>query len=439
MSFDLLGLVEPLVRAVKTLGYETATSVQQAAIPLALDGRDVLAAAETGSGKTAAFGLPLLQRVAGRQAVSGRVLGLVLVPTRELAVQVGKALQRYAQFLDTRPSVVVVYGGVGIEPQIANVRTGVEIMVATPGRLLDLVERGELGFGDLEALVLDEADRLLALGFAEELKGILGRLPEKRQSLLFSATFPAGVVAMAEALLREPAKVQLEAESRPVARIQQRAIEVEKDNRTALLRSLLESEGWKRVLVFVGSKRRADNVAAKLEKRGIRSLSLHGDLNQTQRMQALESFKKGRIQILMATDVAARGLDIVGLPCVVNYDLPRAAADYVHRIGRTGRAGAEGVAISFITAEDDAHFRLIEKRNGFELQRERVEGFEPKEWEPVAAKKGAAPVKGKRKSKKDKLREAAARDEVRKNSPWGKAAASSDSSNPWGKGRERRK
>lgn len=436
MSFESLGLLEPLLRSVKTLGYETATSVQTAAIPLAIEGRDLLAAAETGSGKTAAFGLPLLQRVSGRQASGGRTFGLVLVPTRELAVQVGKALQRYGQFFETKARVAVVYGGVGIEPQIATVRCGVEILVATPGRLLDLVERGELMLGELETLVLDEADRLLAMGFAEELQAILGRLPEQRQSLLFSATFPAGVVAMAEALLRDPAKVQLEAESRPAAKIRQRAIEVEKDNRTALLRALLESEGWERVLVFVGSKRRADNVCAKLEKRGIRALSLHGDLNQTQRMQALESFKKGRIQILMATDVAARGLDIVGLPCVINYDLPRAPADYVHRIGRTGRAGAAGVAISFVTAAEDAHFKLIEKRNGLNLERERVTGFEPKEWEPQSAKKGAAPVKGKRKSKKDKLREAAARDgsvERSEASPWEDAQKRRRSDSPWGK------
>ncbi|MDQ8203831.1 DEAD/DEAH box helicase [Pelagicoccus sp. SDUM812003] len=422
MSFSSLGLIEPLQRAVAELGYEAATPIQSAAIPLALQGRDVLAAAETGSGKTAAFGLPLLQRLAGREALPGRMLGLALVPTRELAVQVGKALQRYGRFQEPRARVAVIYGGVGYEPQIAAARGGVEIVVATPGRVLDLAERGDLAFDQLETLILDEADRLLALGFADELRLILERLPETRQSLLFSATFPAGVVGLAESLLRDPAKVQMEMESRPVARIRQRAIEVEKDSRTALLRELLKREGWERVLVFVGSKRRADNVSAKLEKRGIRSLALHGDLNQTQRMQALESFRKGRIQILMATDVAARGLDIVGLPCVVNYDLPRAPADYVHRIGRTGRAGAEGEAISFVTAEEDAHFRLIEKRNGLSVQRERLEGFEPKVWEPVSAKKGKAPTKGKRKSKKDKLREAAARGEPEPDSPWNNLA-----------------
>ena len=395
--------------ALAELGYAEATPVQTQAIPLALAGGDLVAAAQTGSGKTAAFALPMLERLSRSETAARSTRALVLVPTRELAAQVGVAFERYGKRLPRRPQTVVVYGGVGYQPQIQAASRGAEIVVATPGRLLDLVERGALDLSRVEMLALDEADRMLALGFADELKAVLALLPIERQTLLFSATFPPAVVAMADSMLREPSKVQMEAALLPVASIEQRAIEVERDSRTALLRHLLETEKWDRVLVFVGKRLRADNVMAKLAKYGVKATALHGDMGQEQRTRALEDFKKRKVQVLMATDVAARGLDIVDLPCVVNYDLPRSAADYLHRIGRTGRAGAAGVAVSFVTDEEDAHFRLIEKKHGLSIARERIEGFAPADWNPVSPSVGKAPVKGKRKSKKDKQREAAAR------------------------------
>lgn len=425
MAFETLGLSEFLLRALERLGYAEATPIQREAIPRILEGGDVLAAAQTGSGKTAAFVLPILQRLSETGAGLQDVRALIVVPTRELAVQVGASVERYGQFLPEKPGCAVVYGGVGYEAQIQAVKRGASIGVATPGRLLDLVNQGALDLSRVEVLVLDEADRLLALGFADELNAVLGALPPKRQNLLFSATFPPSVVGLAEGLLRDPARVQLESESRPVESIAQRAIEVERTARTALLRHLIEVEDWSRVLVFVGSKRRADNVAAKLVKRGIRAAALHGDLSQDKRSRALERFKQGKTRVLMATDVASRGIDIAQLPCVVNYDLPRSPADYVHRIGRTGRAGASGVAITFISQEDHHHFALIEKRNRLRLERERIEGFIPPTWDPDAsAPPSTKPVKGKRKRKKDKLREAKAREQ-------GGGVSEADVSGPW--------
>jgi len=405
MSFAPLGLSDPLLRALNELSYDTATPIQEKAIPLVLQGGDLLAAAQTGSGKTAAFVLPILQRFSEPKDSSRGGPSLILVPTRELAIQVGDSIERYGKDLVQQPKTLVVFGGAAIDPQIKKARGGADIVVATPGRLLDLIERQVLSLSEIKLLVLDEADRLLALGFADELNAILDLLPSDRQNLLFSATFPAPVVKMADALLKDPEKVQMETESRPVESIVQRAIEVEKNDRTALLRHLLEVEDWSRVLVFVASKRRASNVTAKLAKKGIKVAVLHGDLKQAQRTHALESFKKSKTRVLMATDLAARGIDIPELPCVVNYDLPRSPADYVHRIGRTGRAGKSGVAVSFISQEEHRHFKLIEKRYGMNLERERIEGFIPTEWDPDAIAVPMAPVKGKRKSKKNRLRD----------------------------------
>lgn len=409
MSFDSLGLSEFLLSSLEKLSYDTATPIQEKAIPLVLEGRDLLAAAQTGSGKTAAFVLPILQRYTNSLQSERTESSLILVPTRELADQVGTAIQRYGQSMPQAPKVLAIFGGVAIDPQIEQARAGTDIIVATPGRLLDLVERQVVDLSKIDLLVLDEADRLLALGFADELNAILKLLPSERQNLLFSATFPKAVVEISDTLLDNPEKIQLEAESKPAENIAQRAIEVEQGQRTALLRHLLETEGWSRVLVFVATKRRAANVTAKLAKHGIRASVLHGDLKQEQRTRALENFKNGRTQVLMATDLAARGIHIDQLPCVVNYDLPRSPTDYVHRIGRTGRAGEAGIAVSFVTAEEHRHFQLIEKRHKLNLERERIEGFIPAEWDPDAIPVPTAPVKGKRKSKKDKSREAAAR------------------------------
>lgn len=425
MSFTSLALPDFLLSSLAALGYAEPTPIQAEAIPVVLSGVDLLAAAQTGSGKTAAFCLPIVQRYAYGTDDLRKPRCLILVPTRELALQVAAALERYAEGSPRKLRVLAAFGGVGYDAQMKAAFSGLDVVVATPGRLIDLAEQRSLELDAVEMLVLDEADRLLALGFADELNAIIEMLPERRQNLLFSATFPQHVVSLADALLVDPRKVELAAAAQPVESIVQRAIEVEGAKRTGLLRHLLEVEGWERVLVFVGSKRRADNVTAKLAKNGIKALALHGDHSQEMRTRALERFKQKKVRVLMATDVAARGIDIAGLPCVVNYDLPRSAQDYVHRIGRTGRAGGNGVAVSFVTDDRDAHFRLIEQKNGMvPLERERLEGFVPEEWNPENPLKGQAPVKGNRPSKKDKIRRAAS----------GKARGSGgvkDVSSPW--------
>ena len=409
MSFSSFGLSEHLVKAVGH--YAAPTPVQTAAIPVVLAGGDVLATAQTGSGKTTAFVLPLLQRwISAPHETPRRVHTLILVPTRELAAQVRDVVQELSQHLSRRIKVVSAVGGVSINPQMMALRGGADIVVATPGRLLDLVGKNALKLSSVQALVLDEADRMLDLGFAEELASLLDRLPEKRQNLLFSATFPAAIEAMAAEFLHEPTRVEIAVEPVEIPVISQRAIRVDTAKRTPLLRHLVETEDWERVLVFVATQYTADHVAEKLRRNGIRADSFHGDLSQGGRTEVLRDFKDSLIQVLVATDLAARGLDIVQLPAVLNYDLPRSAVDYTHRIGRTGRAGEPGVAISFVTAESHAHFCLIEKRQGQNVAREVIPGFEPTEMPPpVQPNSGTGGIKGKRKSKKDKLRGAAAR------------------------------
>jgi superfamily II DNA/RNA helicase len=409
VSFDSLKLSASLLRSVEAHGHAIPTPIQEKAIPLVMQGKDLIAAAETGSGKTAAFILPILQRFAHSSLTETEEGSLILVPTRELADQVGNAIRDYSQSMIPVPRHLTIFGGVDIDPQIEAAKARSDVIVATPGRLLDLVERQAIDLSQVTLLVLDEADRLLALGFADQIDAILKQLPTLRQNLLFSATFPPAVVEISNAILNDPEKIQLETESTPGENIQQRAIEVDRGERTALLRHLLKTESWSRVLVFVATKRRAANITAKLSKHGIRAAVLHGDLKQERRTRALENFKAGNTQVLMATDLAARGIDIANLPCIVNYDPPRSAADYVHRIGRTGRAGQSGIAVSFVSIEDDQHFQLIEKRHEIKIEREQIEGFIPTQWDPNALPPPAAPIKGKRKSKKDKSREAASR------------------------------
>ncbi|WP_349743609.1 DEAD/DEAH box helicase [Roseateles cavernae] len=407
MSFSTLGLSPALLRAVREQGYHAPTPIQSAAIPAVLGGGDVLGLAQTGSGKTAAYALPLLQRVlAARDGGPRRLRALLLLPTRELAEQVGEVLREFARALPEPLKIAIAYGGVSINPQLMALRGGVDIMVATPGRLLDLVEHNALRLDTAQTLVLDEADRLLALGFAEELQRVLGLLPAQRQNLFFSATFAPAVQALADALLREPQRIAIEATPAELPDIVQRAIQVDTAARTPLLRHLIATEAWPRLLVFVATKYAAEHVSDKLWKTGIKAAALHGELSQGTRRQVLAALKANEIQVLVATDVAARGLDIPELPAVLNYELPRSPADYTHRIGRTGRAGASGVALSFITADTEAHFRLIEKRQGQRVAREQIAGFEPGEVASEAQAVGG--IKGKRKSKKDKLREAAA-------------------------------
>jgi ATP-dependent RNA helicase RhlE len=409
MPFSSVGLSPALLRAVSARAYTTPTAIQAAAIPAVLQGRDVLGSAQTGSGKTAAFALPLLQQLAQAPLEKPRrVRALVLVPTRELAAQVGEEFRSLAQHLPDPVKVTVVFGGVSINPQMMGLRGGTDIVVATPGRLLDLIDHNALTLSGVTALVLDEADRLLDLGFAEELERILALLPKKRQNLFFSATFPPAVQALVQTLLHDPVRIDVLPAVQDQPDIAQRAIAVDAGRRTQLLRQLITQQGWSRVLVFVATKHAAEIVADKLRKADIDAEPFHGELSQGKRTQVLADFKAARLTVVVATDVAARGIDIAQLPVVVNYDLPRSATDYTHRIGRTGRAGESGLAVSFVSAGTAAHWRLIEKRQHLDLPLEQVAGFEPVEAAPAAAASTGG-IKGKRPSKKDKLRAAAAR------------------------------
>jgi superfamily II DNA/RNA helicase len=420
MSFSFLGLSPTLLRALADQGFETPTPVQAQAIALVLAGRDVLVSAETGSGKTLAFCLPVLQALAENQLPPAgrqrRVRALILVPTRELAVQIGDVARQLARHEAQAVKVTVVFGGVSINPQMMGLRGGADIVVATPGRLLDLIEHNALELSAVQTLVLDEADRLLDLGFEQELERILALLPAKRHNLFFSATLPPTVQALAAGLLKNPARVDVAPVVLDIAAIAQQVIEVDAPRRTQLLRHLMAQRGWSRVLVFVATKHAAEMVADKLRKAGLTAEPFHGELSQGKRTQVLLDFKNSDVKVVVATDVAARGLDVAQLPVVVNYDLPRSAVDYVHRIGRTGRAGESGLAVSFVSAATQAHWRLIEKRQGLAVAREQVPGFEPTEVAPVLAAtqsrsatgESTGGVKGKRPSKKDKLRAAAA-------------------------------
>ena len=408
MTFHLLGLPDHLLRAVDALGFETPTPIQERAIPLIAAGQDVVAEAQTGSGKTAAFALPILHALYDGSPPSGpRVL--VLVPTRELALQVARSIRELADYGLWELKVLAVIGGSSIEAQMAQLREGAHVLVATPGRLLDLMERGVVDLTRVDTLVLDEADRLLDAGFEEEVPGLLEALPATRQTLLFSATLPEAVLSVSARLMRDPVTVRVEEAS--VEGIEQRAYEVNRDNRRPLLQHLLRSEGWAQTLIFVATRRAANNLPHKLRVAGFKAAGLHGHMEQAERVRALKRFKTGVVPILVATDLAARGLDIPRLAAVVNYDLPRSTRGYVHRIGRTGRAGQTGVAVSFITHENDAHFRLIEKRNTLDVSRVQVPGFERTGEGPVK-RPAAGGVKGRRKSKKDRLREKAAREQA---------------------------
>ena len=417
-TFTELGLHAPLARAAAAAGWATPRGIQTAAIPAVLAGRDVLGQAPTGSGKTGAFLLPLLQRLLATPGLAQeqprRLRVLVLAPTRELAVQTAAAAHALAPQLKT----VVTVGGLSINPQMMALRGGAHLLVATPGRLLDLTRQNAVRLADLQTVVLDEADRLLDGGFAHETQRVLALLPPQRQTLLFSATLPAAVLALADAVQHNALMLHDASAAQEAAApdITQRAIEVDTPRRTALLRQLLRTEAWPRVLVFVATQHSSEHVADKLRQQGVGAAALHGELSQGRRSQVLADFTAGKLAVLVATDLASRGIDIVDLPAVLNYDLPRSVVDYTHRIGRTGRAGLHGVAVSFVCADapgSEAHFRLIEKHQAQRVPREQVAGFEPT---ALHAKNPAAVVadahggiKGRRKSKKDKLREAAAR------------------------------
>ena len=404
--FADLGLPPSLQNAALAAGYIEPSPVQREAVPAVLAGRDVLALAETGSGKTAAFALPLLAQLLKAKPGPGP-RALVLAPSRELAAQTADLLRLFAATLPQRFKIAVAFGGVSINPQLMALRGGCDVMVATPGRLLDLLAHKGLNLQSVQTLVLDEADRLLAAGFEQEWQRIREQLPQAPQTLLFSATFPNALQQLTDALLREPVRITLDSQPPDIT---QRAIQVDSAQRTPLLRHLLKAHDWQRVLVFVATRYAADHVADKLWANGIQAGALHGELSQGARTEVLAALKSGKVKVLVATDVAARGLHIPALDAVINYELPRAAADYTHRIGRTGRMGQKGSALSFICADSptnaESHFRLIEKRQAQRVPREQLPGFEPL----AVADEGQASggIKGARPSKKDKLRAAAA-------------------------------
>jgi superfamily II DNA/RNA helicase len=387
ISFSELGLIPPLLARLTELEYENPTLIQAQAIPSVLAGRDLIAGANTGSGKTATFALPLLQQIAQQIAEQSSprtksgdgnyVSGLILVPTRELAKQVADSVRSYAVHFNGAIKTVAVFGGVSVNTQMQALRGGTDILVATPGRLLDLISSNAIKLDKVKTLVLDEADRMLSLGFTEELSALMALMPNKpakKQILLFSATFPEQVKALTAELLNDPVEIQVQ--SADASTLVQRVFTVNKGEKTAVLANLIKKNQWRQTLVFVNSKNGCEHLAYKLSKHDITAEVFHGDKGQGARSRVLEAFKSGEIDVLIATDIAARGLDIEKLPVVINFDLPRSPADYMHRIGRSGRAGEVGLALSLIDYEDYHHFKIIEKKNKIWLEREQVEGFE---------------------------------------------------------------
>ena len=412
-----------ILSAIEKAGYKKATEIQLDAIPAVLEGRDVLARAETGSGKTAAFVLPLLENLTNKniyrqkdtysryngseRAKSNCTQILVLVPTRELAIQVRGVFEQMAENMTPPLRCLSVFGGVKINPQMMALRGGADILVATPGRLLDLAEQNAIKFNQLKTLVIDEVDRLMKGDFEDEITRILKLLPKKRQNLMFTATFPESIRKLVREVMNDPVIINVDdmLEEMP---IEQRVITVNHNKKNDLLAHLLNENDWKQVLIFCSAKRTCDNLVIKLEKRGVKAVATHGDKEQSARTAALRNFKSGLTRILIATDVASRGIDIDQLPCVINYDLPRSPNDYIHRIGRTGRAGQQGQAISLIAHHEYQHFTVIEKRNDIRLIREQIKGFEADDIAPPPPErthpKKLTNSKNRRKSTKKKTR-----------------------------------
>ena len=422
MPFNDLGLLPELLSTLKPKAYPAPTPVQSEFIPFALTGRDVWVTAPTGSGKTLAYALPLIdqllrsqsqkpkQFMASSRPAQGKnareIQSLVLVPTRELAIQISQTFLTLTSQWGSLCKVTVVFGGVSINPQMMGLRGGTDILIATPGRLLDLIDQNALKLSMVQTLVLDEADKLLELGFQEELQHILSLMPAKRQNLFLSATRPQSIESLARSLLQSPLEIQIAGEAPQPTVIQQRAIYTDTAKRTQLLKHLIKDQNLKQVLVFVATQHSSEIVAAKLRVAGISAEPFHGQLSQGKRQQVLADFKAHRVKVVLATDLASRGLDIEKLPTVINFDLPRSAVDYTHRIGRTGRAGEPGLAISFVSPDSLQHWTLIEKRQAVKLAQESVPGFEAT-TEPPLNSQGHGGVKGKRPSKKDKLRQLA--------------------------------
>ena len=384
MTFSDLGLSAPLLRAIEEKGYREPSPIQSAAIPGVLSGRDLMATAQTGTGKTAGFTLPILELLHIRGAPHPhRIRALVLTPTRELAAQVAESIITYGAHLPFRAAVV--FGGVKLNPQIIALRKGIDILVATPGRLLDLCQRGEVKFSDLEVLVLDEADRMLDMGFIDDIRRILKLLPPQRQNLMFSATFAKEVRELAKTMMKNPLEVSVSVPNAPATKVQQWIYPVDKRRKSALLRALVEHNDWQQVLVFSRTKHGAERLSEYLEHAGINAAAIHGDKSQGARTAALSAFKSGTLRVLVATDIAARGLDIAQLAQVVNFDLPSIPEDYVHRIGRTGRAGASGRAFSLVSADEIKQLNDIENVIQRHITREYVDGFEPDHEVPASA------------------------------------------------------
>jgi ATP-dependent RNA helicase RhlE len=396
MSFSILGLSEALLRAVAQQGYSCPTPIQARAIPAILAGGDLLAAAQTGTGKTAGFVLPMLQRLSAGPAASARdrrvpVRGLILAPTRELALQVEASVRAYGRFLSL--SSIAVIGGVGLQAQAKRLRQGVDIVVATPGRLLDHHAQRNIDLGRVEVFVLDEADRMLDMGFIRDIRRVMALMPKRRQSLLFSATFSDEIRALAGALLDSPSTIEAAPRNATLDAIDQRIHPVARERKRELLSSLIGRHGWRQVLVFTRTKHGADKLAKQLGEDGIPSLAIHGNKTQSARTQALHRFKGRDVRVLVATDIAARGIDIDELPLVVNYDLPNVPEDYVHRIGRTGRAGSTGQAISLVCVDEHGFLREIERVIRKAIPRHVVEGFEPSRFDLVPSVPSRTPAR----------------------------------------------
>jgi ATP-dependent RNA helicase RhlE len=376
MSFASLGLSAHILQAVAEKGYETPSPIQLQAIPAVLEGKDVMAAAQTGTGKTAGFTLPILELLSkGQLAKANQVRCLILTPTRELAAQVGESVAMYGKNLPLRSAIV--FGGVKINPQMMKLRKGVDILVATPGRLLDLYQQNALRFNQLEILVLDEADRMLDMGFINDIRKILAVLPKNRQNLMFSATFSTPIRNLAKGLVNNPVEISVSPPNTTVKSVEQCIHPVDKSKKTALLIHLITENNWHQVLVFSRTKHGANKITKLLDATGLKSAAIHGNKSQNARTKALADFKSGKVQVLVATDIAARGIDIDQLPHVVNFDLPDVPEDYVHRIGRTGRASATGQAVSLVSADEIKQLSDIERVIGELLERKIIEGFEP--------------------------------------------------------------
>jgi ATP-dependent RNA helicase RhlE len=376
MSFKSLGLTDAILKAVEKKGYDTPSPIQEKAIPLVLQGKDVLASAQTGTGKTAGFTLPMLQILSKEKQTGKRqIRALVLTPTRELAAQVHENVREYSEYIDIKSTVI--FGGVNQNPQVRTIRSGIDILVATPGRLLDLIQQGVISLKHVEILVLDEADRMLDMGFLHDIKKLLAMMSSKKQSLLFSATFSREIKKLAGGFLHNPVLVEAEPENSTAEKVEQRVVKVDQGRKNELVIKLIKDGSWKQVLIFTRTKHGANRLTEKLVGARISAAAIHGNKSQGARTKALAGFKDGSIRVMVATDIAARGLDIPLLPHVINFELPNIAEDYVHRIGRTGRAGARGEALSLVSIDEMDYLKDIEKLLGEKLGSETIEGFEP--------------------------------------------------------------